>query len=385
MNPMLTWMRIAALAGLCGVSLAARCPAEEAVAPTQVEAPPEASPDEPLAPEFSALLAAQYLDSAALNWLTTHECAACHTMFPYQMARPALASVLPVPPQVRQFFEDIAAGRKVMFPDYLPVDGKASIVVGTAVSLAMNDRFTTGKLHAQSRKALDEMWSWQRADGSWEWPYRDSPPIKLDEHYGVTFAAIGVGMAPDAYAQSEAARAGLDRIRHFLAEHPPRSLHEKAMLLWASSCVDGLLAADEKTRVLEELLKCQRPDGGWPLAALVENLGDARELTEKAAALLAEEGYGKEFAGYQGQNGVYKVPLTSDGYATGFVVYVARQAGLPAENEHLRKGVAWLRSNQRASGRWFTHSIGPPHSRHLISNAGTAYAVMALSACGEIP
>ena len=77
------------------------------------------------------------------------------------------------------------------------------------------------------------------------------------------------------------------------------------------------------------------------------------------------------------------MPLASDGYATGFAIYVARQAGVPAEDKRLQRGIAWLKAHQRVSGRWFTPSLGF-HRQHLISNAGTAYAVLALAACGEI-
>ena len=59
-----------------------------------------------------------------------------------------------------------------------------------------------------------------------------------------------------------------------------------------------------------------------------------------------------------------------------------RQAGVAASEEPIRRGVAWLKANQRASGRWFTRSLNSD-GRHYISNAGTAYAILALKACGE--
>jgi len=46
----------------------------------------------------------------------------------------------------------------------------------------------------------------------------------------------------------------------------------------------------------------------------------------------------------------------SDGYGTGFVVYVLRQAGVPTDRREIVRGVNWLMSNQRASGRWFSPS-----------------------------
>ena len=62
----------------------------------------------------------------------------------------------------------------------------------------------------------------------------------------------------------------------------------------------------------------------------------------------------------------------------GLILYVLRQADV-APSDATRRGVQWLTDNQRASGRWFTHSLNWD-SGHSISNGGTAYAVMALKA-----
>ena len=64
----------------------------------------------------------------------------------------------------------------------------------------------------------------------------------------------------------------------------------------------------------------------------------------------------------------------------GFVVFVLRHAGIPADRDALKRGVVWLKSNQRESGRWFTKSLNTD-THHYISNAGTAFAVLALKAC----
>jgi squalene-hopene/tetraprenyl-beta-curcumene cyclase len=98
----------------------------------------------------------------------------------------------------------------------------------------------------------------------------------------------------------------------------------------------------------------------------------------------AEKGYGDTFLAFVGRDKNYTSVLTSDGYATGFVIFVARHAGLPATDARLQRGIAWLKSNQRASGRWFTPSQAW-HTQNLIANAGTAYAVLALHACGVVP
>ena len=63
---------------------------------------------------------------------------------------------------------------------------------------------------------------------------------------------------------------------------------------------------------------------------------------------------------------------------------IARELGVPADDARLRRGVQWIRTHQRESGKWFTRS--PVfYANNLISNAGSAYVVLALQACGELP
>jgi squalene-hopene/tetraprenyl-beta-curcumene cyclase len=73
----------------------------------------------------------------------------------------------------------------------------------------------------------------------------------------------------------------------------------------------------------------------------------------------------------------------SDGYGTGYAVFMLRQAGLPVDDPAVSKGVTWLKSHQRESGRWYTRSLNTD-SAHYITNVGTAFAVLALESCGEL-
>jgi squalene-hopene/tetraprenyl-beta-curcumene cyclase len=229
-------------------------------------------------------------------------------------------------------------------------------VVATAAALALNDAATTGELHPLTRRALDRMWTIQRDDGSWDWLKCDWPPMESDDHYGVTLAAIAAGAAPGGYAATPAAQAGLAKIRRHLEGNPGPTLHHRAMVLWAASYLDGLLEPAARQRVVDELLALQRPDGGWAAAGL----GD-----------------------WKRSDGKEQDRERSDGYGTGFVVYVLRRAGVPAADPRVRRGADWLKSHQRASGRWFTRSLNQD-SKHFLTHAGTAFAVQALAACGEL-
>ena len=164
---------------------------------------PVITAEEPFAAEYSAAKAAQYLDRSALNWQKTKKCATCHTNLFYLAARPALRTILPDSGEVRSFYEDYL---RVRWQQKRPTESQGfwPIVVGTGLTL--NDVQTTGQLSDVSREVLDIMWTVQRADGGWKWPDCDYAPLEIDDHYGVTVAALTVGIAPGGYAETPQAR-----------------------------------------------------------------------------------------------------------------------------------------------------------------------------------
>jgi squalene-hopene/tetraprenyl-beta-curcumene cyclase len=319
--------------------------------------------DEPRAKVLSLARSAAFLDGVTLAWIRQRKCASCHTGFPYLLARPALGDPrAPALREVRRFFEGRVAAwdRGGKGAGYLKGGGRLKVsegvteVVAVAATLALHDAQSTGKLHPRTRQALDRMWELQRPDGSWAWNKTGLAPLEHDDYYGAVYAALGVGHAPEGYARGEGAREGLARLKGYLRKHPPPDLHHKAWLLWASLGLDGLMTPAERARAVKDLLALQRGDGGWSLPSL----GGWKRRDGKANDKRAP----------------------SDGYATGLVLYVLRQAGLPAAAAPARRGVSWLKANQRVSGRWFTRSLNSDRA-HYISHAGTAFAVMALQAC----
>jgi squalene-hopene/tetraprenyl-beta-curcumene cyclase len=327
-----------------------------------------ASADEPLAKTWSRDKSAAYLDGASDAWRTRTRCAACHTSYLYLMAGPSLRD-RPSPSQrkMRQFLEDRVSrwdsGKKGDGPgEMLPhppgqmrLTEGVTEVVATASALAFHDAETTGKLHPLTRQALDRVWTLQRPDGAWAWNKTGLAPLEYDDYYGATFAALGVGQAPDGFALTAKAKAGLAKLRTYFAKNPPPNLHHRVWLLWASVKLDDLMSAADRAQTVKELLALQREDGGWNLPSL---------------------------GAWKRRNGAANdKEAPSDGYATGLAVYVLRQTGLPADDAQIRRGVGWLKTHQRESGRWFTRSVNNDRE-HLISNAGTALCAMALKACG---
>ena len=115
------------------------------------------------------------------------------------------------------------------------------------------------------------------------------------------------------------------------------------------------LAAGE--RWSEELFDLQQADGGFASGLL----GTWRQR--------------------QGEPSDPPVNVESDGYGTGFVVFVLRQAGVPADDPRIQKGVAWLETHQRADGHWWTQSLrNEPDTSNFLTHTGTTFALKALAA-----
>jgi squalene-hopene/tetraprenyl-beta-curcumene cyclase len=322
--------------------------------------PGKNSAKEPVAPAASAAKAAEFLDNVALNWTRVKRCGTCHTNLPYLWARPSLKNFeSPAMGEIRGFFEKLAESWEPGKPPRkFQVEGTwDGQIVSTAVTLAVHDARTTGKLHPSTRKALDKMWTLQNTDGGWNWVKCDWPPLEHDEYFGALYVAIGVGHAPENYAASESVQPGLRKLRDYFKSHAAPDLHHRIMLLWASTKLDGLTTGAERESILREMLALQKDDGGWCLPSL----GSWRRHDDTPNR---KDG-------------------PSDGFATGLAVTVARAAGVPADDPRMRRAVTWLKSNQRESGRWFTESLSIDRN-HFLTNVGTAYAVLALDACGEL-
>lgn len=333
-------------------TLAAEPSKAEPVTPENVVRPQANTAEEPRIETFSPEQAAHFLDSAALDWQNSRKCMACHTGYLYLMARPSLGTSNPAYEAVRQYAEELVETR---WPDVGP-RWDAEVVM-TAGVLAYGDRTTGESLHATTRKALDHMWTLQRDDGGFDWLKCNWPPYESDDDFGVAMVALSTLVAPDDYAQTEAAQAGLSRIREYLTANPPPTLHHRGWLLWADSYQPGVLM-NEKQRadVVEELLSLEQPEGGWALASL---------------------------GNWERHDGAPQDRSAADGYGTAWSIYILRRAGVEAEHDAIRRGLAWLKENQRESGRWWTRSLYKDN-HHFLTHAGTAWAILALDSCDAL-
>ena len=347
-------MRVSLVRGLLHVLLAAA--AFSSARAAEPLAPQTKPADEPLLPTFSARKAAEFLDAGA----RAHEqkCLNCRATFTYLVARPALPIPSAKHAEVRSSLEKFSAELAALKLNDASHPRNIAQTVMTGAVLAQHDAATSGKLQPVTRQALDRMWQVQQKDGGYNWLKPEgAPPSAVDDHFGATMAAIGAGLAPDGYANTPSARAGLKKIRGYLRLHPPQTMHQRAMLLLADHCAGGLMDQASRRQTVADLFALQRPDGGWAMAAL---------------------------GNWKRKDGSPQDLTTSDGYGTSFSVYVLRFAAqVPADDPRIRRAVTWLKTRQRAGGGWYTRS--PKNSDEISTYVGTAYAILALKSCGEIP
>lgn len=330
---------------------------------------PAATADEPKLERVSVGKALSYLEQGALAWNGTRKCVTCHTNGTYMVVRPALTAKVGAPnEEMRKHF--VAALDQ--FAQKSPEDRQAGVApaqsIYMAAGLAEWDANVARKLSPETERALALMFSLQLESGTWGsvdcWPPYESSAFHL-----ATVAAMAVGTAPGWLENSkdEQLRSGVERLKAYLRTQPAPQDYDRTLLLWASCRLPGLLENDRKQQLVEMVLKKQRADGGWSIRTFGEPEQWGRG--NRAEKLRAEP----EFA-----------DPPSDGHQTGLAVIVLREAGLPAADPRIQKGVQWLLSNQRASGRWWTRSLNT-EKLHFITYSGTAFPLLALSLCDALP
>ncbi|NNM28381.1 MAG: squalene--hopene cyclase, partial [Akkermansiaceae bacterium] len=203
------------------------------------------------------------------------------------------------------------------------------------------------------------IWTRQDPSGAWDdWLKCHWGPFEVDDHFGVTLVTIALNMTPEKYRRKPTSLQANKKLRRFLTAHPPNSLHQKGMLLWASVHDPGLSTPEQRTAWIAELKKRQNKDGGWTLI----DLGNGDWIRE--------------------DNKPHH--RSSDGYATAFSLFVLRQGKVPIDDPAIQRGLTWLKANQRQSGRWFTPSPRRD-GKHYITQAATNMALLALATCEELP
>lgn len=309
-------------------------------------------------------------------------CVSCHIGISYALARPALrrfaARPSPAAPEERMIAEvglrvehwaELDSPRyRLMYDgdDRKKAESRGTEAVVNALILARDD--ATRSLAAPSaatRTALQHLWTTQTregsAAGSWDWLNAGLEPWEAggSRVFGAALAAIAVGTAPGYLDQKldEGASRGVRTLRDYLRRRfPEENLYNRLWIFEASTTLEGLLSADQRREVVDQLFAVRRDDGGWSLATL---------------------GVFKRVDGTSQARG-------SDGYATGLVLHTLLRAGSPSVRPEVAQGLGWLRAHQQGDGSWPGRSVNKERDAatfvgKLMSDAATAMAALALS------
>lgn len=330
--------------------------------------------------DWNPKLAAEYLDGRQKEWFAWPRantsgvpCVSCHTSAPYLLVRPALRRALGEGEHT-PYEAGLLAGlksrvdkrdAKALFPGKNGVGAVQSTgveAVLAALFLATEDA-ASGTLSEETEKALDRMWSLQastgKTAGAWDWTDAQLDPWETADSvfYGASLAALATGVAPSGYQSRVGVRENVDALKKYLqAQLEAQPLHNRLILLWASTKLRDTLSRAEQDAIIEAVRSRQEADGGWT----VESLG----------------AWGKHEAAPPSPR--------SNNYATAIVAFVLQRAGVARTDPGLSRALDWLRGRQNPEfGFWEAQSMNkvyPPNSMQLrfMRDAATGYAALAL-------
>jgi squalene-hopene/tetraprenyl-beta-curcumene cyclase len=344
---------------------------------------PAATADEPKVKAFgpeTVKAAAKYLDDGAHDWLRTRSCLACHSTGVYMVERSVLTKQLGKPSEevLKDFITSVPKGLGK------PGDSPAAPVWRSS-GLASWDRHVEGKLSEHTDRSLRHMVSILPDDNMYN-------TIKLIEipyittRFELTVQAMrAMVTAPGWLANLKDAElcARVERIKKMLREHQPLNDYELALKLQLANLMPELVAKEEREAAIAMLWRKQLPDGGWSTRRMSDLLRWRLEVHPPTERQPWKEAMDPTVVALI-QNLPDAANPGSDPYMTAFAIVLLRESGVPASDPRIQRGIAWLKENQRVSGRWWMHSLYRGNYNY-ITYISTAQALRALALCDELP
>ncbi len=177
--------------------------------------------------------------------------------------------------------------------------------------------------------------------------------------------------------------ARVERIKKMLREHQPINDYELALKLQLANLMPELVSKEEREAATAMLWRKQQPDGGWSTRRMSDLLRWRLEVHPATERQPWKEAMDPKVVTLI-QNLPDAANPGSDPYMTAFAIVLLRESGVPANDTRIRRGIAWLKENQRVSGRWWMYSLYRGNYNY-ITYISTAQALRALALCDELP
>lgn len=336
--------------------------------------------DEPRVTQFgpeSVKAAAKYLEEGAISWVREKSCVNCHTTGPYLSERPALI------PQLGKANEEILAD----FIEFVPKEIKevketatksghkhypaAFTSVWRSLGLAEWDKHVTRQTSEHTEKSLRDMFERQSASGAFvSHGEVEIPHITTDFELSLQ-AARAITAAPGWLSglKDEKIITKVEKLKAWLKQPELKNDFDRVLRLQLAFYLPELVSSAERESALALLSSRQHADGGWStrdFSALNDWHFEISETVSKLITSLPDA-----------------AKPESDAYMTAIAIVLMRQNNVPVKDERIQRGIAWLKKEQRVSGRWWMHSLYRGNY-HYITYIATAQALKALALCDEL-
>lgn len=338
------------------------------------------SADEPRVAEFgqeSIKAAAKYLEDGAICWVREKTCVNCHTTGPYLSERSAWITQFGQPrEEVRdQFIEAVPKDVKLVKETTTKSGHKHYPSTFTSVwrslGLAEWDKHVTGKTSELTERSLRDMFEHQSASGAFvSHGEVEIPHITTD--FELSLQAVRAITAAPGWLESlkdESLLTKVTNLKNWLRTATPKNDFDRVLKLQLAHYMPELVPQKDRNAALALLSSKQHADGGWStrdMSALNDWHFEMSEFVVKLITHLADA-----------------AKPESDAYMTALSIVLMRQNNVPVKDERIQRGIAWLKKEQRVSGRWWMDSLYRGNY-HYITYIATCQALKALALCDEL-
>ena len=229
----------------------------------------------------------------------------------------------------------------------------------------------TGKLSEATDRSLRDMFERQSESGAFvSHGEVEIPHITTDYELSLQ-AARAITAAPGWLAglKDETLLRRVENLKHWLRTAPPKNDFDRVLKLQVAHYLPEVVSQPDRDAALALLSSKQHADGGWSTRDMSPVNDWHFEMSPTVLKLI--------------QNLPDVDKPESDPYMTALAVVLMRQNNVPVSDPRIQQGLTWLKREQRASGRWWMHSLYRGNF-HYITYIATIEAIKALELCGEL-